>query len=210
MSTPSGVVFVRVPMGVPMCSVRPWWQGDHVVRPSPVGWSRGTFLVVRGASQFGSPPRRGVSVCFRLAPPSGGFPYGCCGPLLIIRSGRIWCAPFMGQPISCAPLRDVLSAPLYGAAFCASLYGASLSVPLYGAAAAPLYGTSFRRPFMGLPVGAPLYGASFRCPFMGRPLIMWVCVPYLFARVLRLACRRFPGFCEPIGCSRHTKLVCCT
>ena len=135
--------------------------------------------------------------------------------------------PFMGRPFSCAPLwgvsfsaplwgnccahlRDVFSVPRYGATVCAPLYGTSLSVPLYGAAAAPLYGTSFRRPFMGLPVGAPLYGASFRCPFMGRPLIMWVCVPYLFARVLRLACRRFPGFCEPIGCSRHTKLVCCT
>ena len=153
--------------GVPMCSVRPWWQGDHVVRPSHVGWSRGTFLVVRGASQFGSPPRRGVSVWFRLAPPSGGFPYGCCGPLLIIRSGRIWCAPFMGQPISCAPLRDVLSAPLYGAAFCASLYGASLSVPLYGAAAAPLYGTSSRRPFMGLPFVRPFMGRLFGAPLWG-------------------------------------------
>ena len=168
MSTPSGVVFVRVPMGgVPMCLVRPWWQGDHVVRPSPVGWSRGTFLVVRGASQFGSPPRRGVSVWFRLAPPSGGFPYGCCGPLLITRSGRVWCAPFMGQPISCAPLRDVLSAPLYGAAFCAPLYGASLSVPLYGAAAAPLYGTSSRRPFMGLPFVRPFMGRLSGAPLWG-------------------------------------------
>jgi len=117
-----------------------------------LGWSRGVSLVIRRAFRFGSLPRRGVSVLAR--PPVGGFPYSCRGPPLIIRGGRTRCAPVMGQPVLCIPLRDVCSAPRYGASVCA-----------------PLEGTSFRRPFMGLPFFVrPFMGRLIQCPFVGQLL----------------------------------------
>ena len=72
-------------------------------------------------------------------PPVGGFPYSCCSPLLMIRSGRTRCAPFMGQPIFVYPFKGrFFGAPLWGIRF-----------------VRPFKGRLIRCPFMGLPFSRP-------------------------------------------------------
>ena len=169
--------------------------------------SRDVPRCTRSVSIRLAPPSGGVRL-FSARPPVGGFSVWLLRPASYNKERTHMVCSLYGATDIVRPFKGrLVGAPLWGCLLCAPLWGVFVGAPLWGSRCAPLWDVC-PAPLYGA-VCAPLYGASFRCPFMGRPLIMWVCVPYLFARVLRLACLRFPGFCEPIGCSRHTKLVCC-
>ena len=166
------------------------------------GWSHGTSLVVQG---------RFVSV----RPPVGGSPF-CCYGSLQYRSDRLRCAPHGGHRFRFAPIWGSLfwCDPVSGRLPSRSNKDRSFAVRSNIGASVlsrPNKGRSFEvRPDIGATVPRRPNKGRSRRPNKGRSFPVRPNIGATVDQVggcptcltcMRLACRRFPGFCEPLGCS---------
>ena len=186
-----------------MCLVCPVFKGDHVVRPPHGGCSRGTSLVLQGAFCFGSPP-------------VGGSPF-CCYGSPQYRSDRLRCAPTWGPPFQVRPNmgEPVWVRPNIGATI-PRRSNKERSLPVRSNMGAsvesrPNKGRSFEvRPNIGATIPRRPNKGRSRRPNKGRSFPVRPNIGATVDQVggcptcltcMRLACRRFPRFCEPFGCS---------
>ena len=190
--------------GGSMCLVCPLIKGDHVVRPS-----HGVDLAGRPLLYTG----RFVSV----RPPVGGSPF-CCSGSLQYRSDRLRCAPTWGPPCQVRPNmgEPVRLRPQYrGYRRVVPTRNARFryAPPHMGASVVsrPNKGRSFEvRPNIGATIPRRPNKGRSRRPNKGRSFPVRPNIGATVDQVggcptcltgMRLACRRFPGFCEPLGCS---------